>query len=341
MVTPIEVAGRRIGPGEPCFIIAEAGVNHNGKIESAKRLVDRAAEAGADSVKFQTFRADRLASDQTRTMLKQLELSERDHRELLEHCRKRGIQFLSTPFEEESADFLEQLGVAAFKIPSGEVTNLSFLSHLARKGKPLILSTGMSTLEEVEEAVRVIRETGNRKLVLLHCVSRYPADPKEANLRAMVTMGSRFSVPIGYSDHTLGSEVALAAVALGACVIEKHFTLDRNLPGPDHRASLEPAELAALVKGIRVVESALGHGRKEPSVSEAETARIARKSLVALRDIPAGTSLTRKFIGVKRPGDGLPPSMLTRVIGQIAKADIPADTLLTLEMLTRGKEGLG
>jgi len=240
---------------------------------------------------------------------------------------------MSTPFDEESADFLADLGVAVFKIPSGEITNLPFLRHVACRGKPMIVSTGMSYLGEVETAVRTIEEAGNYDFVLLHCVSNYPADPADVNLRAMQTMATAFGVPVGYSDHTLGIEVAIAAVALGACVIEKHFTLDRSLPGPDHRASLEPDELAVLVRGIRTVEAALGQGRKEPAASEANTAAVARRSLVAARDIPAGTVLTEEMLAIKRPGTGLPPAMLGHTLGRRTRVNMPAGTIIDLGML--------
>lgn len=345
----IRIGEHTIGAGHPCLIVAEAGVNHNGDPESARRLVDGAFEAGADAVKFQTFKTERLVSPeapkaayQVRTtgaeesqfeMLKRLELPPEAHRSLLAQCRRQGIAFLSTPFDEESADFLDSLGVPAFKIGSGEVTNLPLLRHVARKGKPIILSTGMSWLGEVEAAVRAIREAGGPGLALLHCVSNYPADPRDANLRAMRTMAEAFDVPVGYSDHTLGADVALAAVALGACVIEKHFTLDRNLPGPDHRASLEPAELAALVKGIRTVELALGTGRKEPAASEADVAGAARKSLVMARDAAAGTVLTEDLVSIQRPGTGLPPAVLPYVIGRRLRRDVAAGAVITLAML--------
>jgi len=345
----LDIAGRRIGPGQPCFIIAEAGVNHNGSLEIARQLVDVAAQACADAVKFQTFKAEKVISPQTPKaayqlqttgdgesqldMVKRLELPFDAFRELYAYCQDKDILFMSTPFDEDSADFLADLGVAVFKIPSGEITNLPFLAHVARKGKPMIVSTGMSYLGEVEAAVRTIEEAGNHDFVLLHCVSNYPADPADVNLRAMQTMAMAFGVPVGYSDHTPGIEVALAAVALGACVIEKHFTLDRSLPGPDHRASLEPDELTALVRGIRTVESALGHGRKEPAASEVNTAAVARRSLVAARDIPAGTMLTKELIAIKRPGTGLLPAMRSYLVGRTIRVPVPAGTLLTLEML--------
>lgn len=349
MVKAINIAGRAVGPGHPCFIVAEAGVNHNGSLEMARQLVKVAVHAGADAVKFQTFKAEKVVSPQapkaayqietTGTgesqldMVKRLELSFDAFRELFFHCQRQGILFMSTPFDEESANFLADLGVAAFKIPSGEITNLSFLAHVARKARPMIVSTGMSTLVEVGTALRAVQEVGNRDVILLHCVSNYPADPRDANLRAMQSMVEAFHVPVGYSDHTPGIEVAVAAAALGACVIEKHFTLDRALSGPDHRASLEPEELAALVRAIRTVEVALGHGRKVPASGEAEMASVARRSLVAARDIPAGVILTEELIAIRRPGTGLPPAMLSLLVGRVTVKDIPADTLLCLEMV--------
>jgi N-acetylneuraminate synthase len=330
------------------LVIAEAGVNHNGRLDLALRLVDAAAKAGADAVKFQTFDAERLVTrdapkaayqvtDQETSqyeMLRRLQLSPDDHRRVQARCRERGVVFISTPFDEHDADFLEGLGVPLFKVPSGEVTNLAYLAHVARLGKPMLVSTGMCYLGEVEAAVRAIRGAGCRDLALLHCVSNYPADPAEVNLRAMKTMEVAFGVPVGYSDHTLGGEVALAAVALGARVIEKHFTLDRALSGPDHAASLEPGELASLVRGIRAVESALGDGQKRPSPSELGTAAAARKSLVSARDLRSGEVLTEELIAVKRPGTGLPPAMRPHVIGRRLRVDAPEGTVLTMEMLS-------
>ncbi len=345
----ISIGARRVGPDQPCFVIAEAGVNHNGDLELARRLVDAAAEAGADAVKFQTFSADRLATaaapqadyqrrntgieESQRAMLHRLELTAEAHRELMARCRERGILFLSSPFDEDSADFLEELGVPAFKIPSGELTNVPFLAHVARKGRPLIVSTGMATLDEVRQAVETIRQAGSPPLALLHCVSSYPAQPADVNLRAMATLREAFAAPVGFSDHTDGVEIALAAVALGACIIEKHFTLDRNLPGPDHKASLEPAELTSLAAAIRRVEAALGDGVKRPAKCEADAARVARKSLVAARDLSAGSVLRREDLAIRRPGTGLPPSALARVVGMLAKEDIAAGTILTDPMM--------
>lgn len=345
----IEIAGRRVGAGQPCFIIAEAGVNHNGDMEIAHRLVDVAAASGADAIKFQTFKAERLVTEnapkadyQLRTtgvseslydMLQKLELSVEAHRDLMAYAKKRGIIFMSTPFDEQSADFLAELGLAVFKTPSGELTNLPFLEHVASKGKPVIISTGMSCLGEVEAAVNAFEGAGNEDIILLHCTSSYPAFPEDVNLLAMQTMARAFNHLAGYSDHTLGIEIPLAAVALGAKVIEKHITLDRHLPGPDQNASLEPDELAAMVRGIRKVERALGSGRKTPARCEANTAAVARKSLVAARDIPAGSVIKKDMIAIKRPGTGLLPSMRDYLIGRTARISIPEGTVIRLEMM--------
>lgn len=345
----IQVTSRLIGIGQPCYVIAEAGVNHNGSLDLARQLVDAAHAAGADAVKFQTFKAGRLvtaaapkaayqqantdAGESQLAMLKRLELSEADHRVLLAHCGTRGIQFISTPFDEASADLLAALDVPLIKLPSGELTNLPYLGHVARLGRPLIVSTGMSYLSEVEAAVRCFEANGNPPVALLHCVSNYPAAPSDVNLRAMATLASAFGVPIGYSDHTPGNEVTLAAVALGACIIEKHLTLDRNLPGPDHKASLEPDEFAAAVRGIRMVESALGNGRKAPAASEANTAAVARKSIVAARDLAVGETLDARAVAMMRPGNGLPAAMLPHVLGRRTRTQLVAGTLLTLNDL--------
>lgn len=347
VVNAVRIHNRLIGPGHPCFVIAEAGVNHNGSLPLAHQLVDAAVAAGADAVKFQTFVADRLVTPTARKaayqkeavgdsesqfdMLRRLELSPDAHREISKQCVARGILFLSTPFDEASADFLEDLGVAAFKLPSGELTNLPFLEHVGRKGKPIILSTGMATLEEVRAALDTVLHVHCQEVVLLHCVSCYPAAPEDANLRAMDTMFGAFQRPIGYSDHTLGVEVAWAAVARGACVIEKHFTLDRKLSGPDHRASLEPPELSAMVKGIRTIEHALGNGAKMPVAAEAEVAEVARKSIVAATHIPAGATLTRDMLTMRRPGTGLRPGLLDSLLGRRTSCEIPPGSLLTLD----------
>ncbi len=346
----VTIGRHRIGDGGPCLIIAEAGVNHNGDIKTALRLVEVAAESGADVVKFQTFIAQNLATRHTPKaeysksttdaaeshldMIRKLELSREMHEELISYCDERGMMFLSSPFDEESADLLSSMEVAAFKIPSGEITNLPFLTHVARKGKPMIVSSGMSYLGEVETAVETIGRAGNDQVVLLHCVSNYPADPANVNLRAMHTMAGAFGLPVGFSDHTEGIEMPIAAVALGACVVEKHFTLDRGMEGPDHAASLEPGELKSMVSAIRSVETALGDGVKRPVESEADTAMVSRKSIVAVGDIPAGTVLSDEMIAMKRPGTGLPSAMISHILGRPLREDIAADTLITLDMLS-------
>ena len=331
------------------FVIAEAGVNHNGSLDVAKRLVEEARRAGADCVKFQTFSAQALTSRHARKaeyqqqngegdgtqfgMLKRLELTENDHRALLAHCLENQIAFLSSPFDERSADLLDDLGVPAFKVPSGEVTNHQFLRYLASKNKPIILSTGMSTLAEVSEAVDAITDSGESELFLLHCVTEYPAPMEEINLRAMLTLAGAFRLPVGFSDHTPGIEIAVAAVALGARIVEKHFTLSRGMPGPDHRASLEPQELATMVQAIRNVEKSLGDGVKKPAPCELKNIAVARKSLVATQDIRAGQRLTPENVTIKRPGHGIQPKDLDKVIGLRTNVDIEADDVITWDHL--------
>jgi N,N'-diacetyllegionaminate synthase len=348
-IPSVAVGSREIGPGHPCFVIAEAGVNHNGDPALARALVDAAVSAGADAVKFQTFRADRLvtadapkaayqlettdAGESQFDMLRRLELDEAAHLELSAYCAARGIIFFSTPFDEESADLLASLDLPAIKIPSGEITNLPFLRHVGRQRQPVILSTGMAGLREVCDAVDAVQEAGRHSLVLLHCVSNYPADPADANLRAMATLRRAFGVPVGFSDHMMGDAIALAAVALGASVIEKHLTLDAALPGPDHRASMEPEPFRQMVQRIREVESGLGNGVKEPKASEAGVARVARKSLVAARSIPAGTVLDAGMIIIRRPATGISPDQLPSVIGRRTRVDVPEGMPLTYGML--------
>lgn len=343
------IGGAEVGEGRPCFIIAEAGVNHNGRLDLALRLVEEAHAGGANAVKFQTFRADALAAPsapkaeyQTRAigdgasqveMLRALELDEDAHGQILTRCEELGITFLSSPFDEGSADLLQRLGVPAYKLGSGEITNLPLLRHVAAKGRPVILSTGMSHLGEVETAVRAMEEAGAHGIALLHCVSNYPAAPEDVNLRAMQTLHAAFGYPVGYSDHTLGDEVSLAAVARGATILERHFTLDRDLPGPDHQASLEPGELKAWIASVRKVESALGDGRKRPAASEAATASVARKSLVAARDLPSGVALTEADLAAMRPGTGLPPAMIEHLVGRALRRDLRRGDLFRLEDL--------
>lgn len=331
------------------FIIAEAGVNHNGDLKRALKLVDAAAKAGADAVKFQTFAADRLVTrlspkakyqrettdpkESQYAMLKKLELSLEAHRELKLRAEKHDMVFLSTPFDPESADLLDELGVQAFKLGSGELTDLPLLEHIARKDRPTILSTGMSTMAEVREAVMTLHEAGLSEVALLHCVSAYPAPVEDVNLLAMDTMRREFNVPVGYSDHTEGIQVAVLAVACGADIIEKHLTLDRTLPGPDHRMSLEPKEFTTMVRDIRDAEKILGNGNKQVMQSEANTKAVARKSVAALVDIKKGRPLTREMLGIRRPGLGIQPSELESLIGRKLDRDVPAGSSLYPEWL--------
>lgn len=331
------------------FIIAEAGVNHNGSVDLALQLIDAAKASGADAIKFQTFRADRIATrsaqmanyQQLRAadgesqfeMLRRLELDAAVHRRLFDYCGKIGIQFLSSPFDLESIDLLDTLEVPLLKIPSGEITNLPFLERIAAKGRPVILSTGMSTLGEVEEAVQVLRAGGTSEITLLHCVTEYPAPYAEINLRAMQTLKSAFRLPVGYSDHTPGIEIAIAAVALGAEVIEKHITLDRSLPGPDHSASLEPREFKQMVAAIRNVEKALGDGIKAAAPCELPNMSVARKSVVATRALPSGHMLVADDLDIKRPGTGLSPKLLTVLIGRTLRTDVEPDEVILWDHL--------
>lgn len=330
------------------FIIAEAGVNHNGSLELAKKLVHVAVDAGADAVKFQTFKADNLVSrgtpkavyqKQTTSaeesqyeMIKKLELDENTHRDLIRYCDQKKIMFLSTPFDHDSIDLLNSFGMPIFKIPSGEITNLPYLRHVGRLGKEVILSTGMADLGEIEDALDVLRQAGvaKEKITVLHATTEYPCPMDEVNLRAMQSVHVAFGVQVGYSDHTPGIEVAIAAVAMGATVIEKHFTLDRNLPGPDHKASLEPEELKAMVAAIRNIEIALGDGIKRLTPSEARNRPVARKSLVASQAIKAGEVFSAQNMTTKRPGTGISPMRWDDVMGRTAPRDIAADELIEL-----------
>ncbi len=348
MIRPVRIGEHAVGPGNPCLVVAEAGVNHNGDFETALRLVDAAAAAGADAVKFQSFSAEDLvtasagkASYQVETtgtgggqlaMLKALELDPGEHARLKAHCEGAGLLYLCTPYDLRSIDRTDALDVAAFKIASTDTTNLPFLRYLARKGRPVILSTGMCTLGEVEMAVDTLRQGGlDRDIVLLQCTAEYPAPLADINLRAMRTMEQAFFCPVGFSDHTRGVVAATWAVALGACMVEKHFTLSRAMEGPDHRASLEPDELQRLVKMVREVEMALGSGRKEVMPSEAANKEKMQKSLVITRDIGAGEKITARDLACKRPGSGLPPSWFDRVVGRRIARDLAADSLLTMD----------
>jgi N,N'-diacetyllegionaminate synthase len=335
------------------IIIAEAGVNHNGNLELAKKLIKVAADAKVDYVKFQTFKADKLSSreaikanyqitntrdndDSQYKMLKKLEMPYEWHLELIEYAESSGVKFLSTGFDLESVDFLDSLKIDFFKIPSGEITNRPYLAHIARKNKPVILSTGMATLKEVKNAIQVMVDAGLRKenLTVLHCNTEYPTPMNDVNLRAMVAMKDGLGVSIGYSDHTLGIEIPIAAVALGATIIEKHFTLDRNLPGPDHKASLEPDELTAMVETIRNVEKALsGSGIKEPSESEYKNITIARKSIHVGRELDKGSILKAEDLIMLRPGDGISPMHIDDVVGRRVRKNLKENTQLTWDLI--------
>lgn len=328
------------------FIIAEAGVNHNGNIELARKLIDVAADSGADAVKFQTFRADKLVSKSAQKadyqklttdvgesqyeMIKKLELSEAAHNELLEHCRQKNIMFLSTPFDDDSIELLDRLGMDIFKIPSGEITNLPYLRKIGSLKKKVILSTGMASLGEIEAALDVLLKSGTEKndITVLHATTEYPCPKDEVNLKAIDTIKKAFDVEVGYSDHTEGIEVPIAAVAIGASVIEKHFTLDKNMDGPDHKASLEPGELYAMVSAIRNIEAAFGDGIKKPTKSELKNMQVARKSIVAATTIKKGDILTEQNITVKRPGNGISPMQWDSLLGSIALRDYAPDELI-------------
>ena len=328
------------------IIIAEAGVNHNGSIDLAKRMIDKAVDAGVDYVKFQTFKAEKLVSiyaekadyqkettnvnESQFEMIKKLELDITSHKNLIKYCNKKGIRFLSTPFDNDSIDLLFDLGVDLFKIGSGELTNFPYLRKIATKCLPVILSTGMSNLSEVEQALEVLLDNGLKReqITLLHANTEYPTPFNDVNLKAMLTLKEAFKVNVGYSDHTLGIEVPIAAISLGATVIEKHFTLDKTMEGPDHKASLEPYELKAMVKAIRNIEKALGDGIKQPSASEKKNIPIARKSIIAACEIKKGEKLTEDNITTKRPGTGISPMRWNELLGRTASRDFTNDDLI-------------
>jgi N,N'-diacetyllegionaminate synthase len=328
------------------FIIAEAGVNHNGSIEIAKKLIDVASISGADAVKFQTFTAENLVTKRVQKakyqkivkekkesqyeMLKKLELDLNTHKELIKYCKKKKIIFLSSPFDHESIDLLKDLGLNIFKIPSGEITNLPYLIHLGKLNKKLILSTGMSTINEINDALHILIKSGTNKnnITVLHANTEYPTPIEDVNLKAMLTIGNTFNVAFGYSDHTLGIEINIAAVALGASCVEKHFTLDQTLNGPDHKASLEPDEFKKMVRAIRNIEKALGNGIKKPSKSEIHNIQVIRKSIVAKTKIKIGDILNEDNITIKRPGIGISPMKWEEVIGTIATKEYKKDDLL-------------
>ena len=328
------------------FVIAEAGVNHNGSVELAKKLIDVASESGADAVKFQTFKAEKLVSKNAQKadyqkqttdtkesqfdMIKKLELDMDTHKELMAYCKTKNILFLSTPFDHDSIELLNDLGLEILKIPSGEITNLPYLRHIGKLNKKVILSTGMADIGEIEDALDILICAGTKKenITVLHANTMYPTPMEDVNLKAMVTIGNTFDIAFGYSDHTLGIEVDIAAVAMGASCIEKHFTLDKTMEGPDHKASLEPNELNAMVKAIRNIELALGSSAKKPSKSESPNIQIARKSIVALKNIKQGETLSEENITVKRPGMGINPMRWDEIVGSIANKNYKEDELI-------------
>ena len=333
------------------LIIAEAGVNHNGSIDVAKQLIDKAAEAGADIIKFQTFKSEKLVSKSARqaeyqkrnigskaddsqlNMLKKLELSQEDHEELMQYCQQKGIKFFSTAFDMDSIDYLHFLHMGLWKIPSGEITNFPYIRKIAQYGEPVILSTGMCEMDDICAAMNVLIKFGVKReqITILHCNTEYPTPFEDVNLKAMIALKDEFKVEVGYSDHTKGIEVPIAAVALGATVIEKHFTLDRNMEGPDHKASLEPDELKAMVSAIRNIEKAVGgDGIKHVSESERKNIAIARKSIVAACDIKAGEIFTEQNLTVKRPGNGISPMRWEEVLGQTASRDFSEEELIEI-----------
>lgn len=359
MKKKIEIDNKFVGEGEPCFVIAEAGVNHNGKLELAKKLIDIAVDAGVDAVKFQTWITEEIVTKDVQQadyqientgkkefqydMLKKLELSFDQFKELKKYADKKNIIFMSTPDDEKSVDFLYKIGIPAFKIGSGELTNDDMLEKISKKSLPIILSTGMANLEEISHAINTIKKSGNKKLMLLHCTSNYPTKINDVNLKAMTTLKEEFDLPVGYSDHTLGIDVSIAAVCLGARVIEKHFTIDKNLPGPDHKASIDHDELKKMVTEIRKIEKMspqgrqkkmdsikniqkiLGQKQKKPAKKELEIAKVVRKKIVAKKIIPKGARIQKNMITMKRAGSGLEPNDLEKVIGKYAKKTIKKD----------------
>lgn len=340
----IKIGNRLLGEEEPCFIIAEVGSNHNGSLKQAKKLIDVAAEAKADAVKFQIFQAENLYSKHTPEfsylkgkntyeLIKSIETPREWINELAKYCEDRNITFLASAFDFEAVDIIDK-HVPAFKIASFEITDLELLKYATEKGKPMIISTGMANLSDIEDAITAIKSVGNEDIILLHCNSLYPTPVEVVNLRAMETMRTAFKVPVGFSDHTLGTHIPIAAVAMGACVLEKHFTLDRSLPGPDHSFAIEPDELKEMVRCIREVEKAEGNGIKEKSELESEEMYVkARRSIHAKVDIPKGTKIKREMLIVKRPGYGIKPKFIDIVIGREAKEGINADEWITWEMI--------
>ncbi len=339
--TEILIEKKTIGPCSGVFVIAEVGINHDGNVSRAHKLIDAAADSGSDAVKFQTFRADRLmvpirerlvqqgeGTESAFEMFRRMELSWEDHENLKKHANDRGISFLSTPFDEESADFLDRLGVPAFKIASSDITHTPLLKHVAAKGKPILLSTGMSYLNEVADALWTLKSAGAKEILLMHCVSLYPAPVDSVNLRAILTLRNQFDLLVGYSDHSQGINVPLAAAVLGAVALEKHFTLDKSAAGPDHKVSMDPQDLRCLIQSLREIESALGDGRKRPTPEEAKTRIFSRRSIVATVDIHTQEMVAPWMLSCKRPGGGIEPKEFERVIGMRARHNISRDAMV-------------
>lgn len=342
----IRINDREIGLGQPVYIVAEAGINHNGDMELAKRMIDVAKETGADAIKFQAFKTEELLSkkyleiphhrgkEDLFDLVKSTELSQGDFEEISKHAKKRKITFFSSALDKESADFLLKLNVPIMKIASCDLTNIPLISYIAKLALPIILSTGMASLGEIEEALNTMHSCNNEKVILLHCVSSYPAPIEEVNLRVINTLSQIFQVPVGFSDHTHSLSVPIVAVALGARVIEKHLTLDKKMPGPDHKASADPEEFGRIVEGIREVELALGSFTKKPTQSEEKIKKAMRRSIVARKKIRAGTKLTEEMLSIKRPGTGIPPNFLEGLLGKTAKRDIPEDEVIKWDMIS-------
>jgi N,N'-diacetyllegionaminate synthase len=326
----MEINERDIGDEEPTFIIAEAGINHNGKIRTAKKLIQEAGKADADAVKFQMFKTEGFCSKNSEyfDLFKSLEFNDEEWLELAEFARKSGITFTASVLDKESADLLGVMGSPVYKMASGDLTHLSLLNHVAKKNNPIILSTGMSTTREIEEAIGEIYKTGNHQVALLHCVSEYPTKPEEMNLTVIQTLKNVFKVPVGLSDHTIGTLIPSIAVAVGASIIEKHFTLNKDFSGPDHKLSLEPSEFQKMVKKIRTVESALGDGIKRPTEDEESTRKLARRSITAKVNIPKGAVITKNMIKIVRPGIGVEPKFVNSVVGRVAKRKIAEDEVV-------------
>ncbi len=343
------IDGRLVGDNSRCYIIAEAGVNHNGDVNIAKELISEASRIGADAIKFQTFYADDLIIENTGKanyqktnendretqyeMIKKLELNQDDFIELYEYSLRKNITFLSSPFDLKSVDFLDSIGISAFKIASGEITNIPLIEHISSKKKPIILSTGMSNLGEIRSAIESIKK-GIDKIILLHCISSYPTKYEDANLRAINTLKSEFNLPVGFSDHTIGITIPIVAVALGACILEKHFTLNKNYKGPDHKISLDPEEFRNMIGSIRIVEKALGNGVKVPTNEEEEMKKIVRKSIVSKYDLAKGTVITKDLIDIKRPGMGIESKYIQDILGRKTVKEIKKNQLLSWDLIS-------